>query len=182
MSERMDRSSDAAAAQHDEQQQQEQQKQVPQYYTTRRQSPTEGRRLPKRKAPLGQLPDSLDEVNLTTTDHGEDVARSLGGIAALPAVHQFGQIGLDGPHSRMTGTCRPTRASGTAPPPKLSLMEFDPSQLTDPSTSSIGHWNLRDADVRTLPDFHPLDRAAVFVPNCPDASVIAGRGTRRRRP
>ena len=184
MSERMDRSSDAAAAgddhdQHDEQQQQEQQ-QVPQYYTTRRQSPSGGRRLPKRKTPLGQLPDSLDEVNLTTTDHGEDVARSLGGIAALPAVHQFGQIGLDGPHSRMTGTRRPTRPSGTAPPPKLSLMQFDPSQLSDPSASTsqslpIGHWNLRDADVRTLPEFHPLDRAAVFVPNCPDASVVAGR-------
>lgn len=183
MSERIDRSSDAAAGddqdQHDEQQQQQQQ-QAPQYYTTRRQSPNGGRRLPKRKTPLGQLPDSLDEVNLITTDHGEDVPRSLGGIAALPAVHQFGQIGLDGPHSRMTGTRRPTRPSGTAPPPKLSLMQFDPSQLSDPSASTsqslpIGHWNLRDADVRTLPEFHPLDRAAVFVPSCPDASVVAGR-------
>ena len=189
MSERADKSINDSGDDHEEQQHareqsQEQPKPVPQYYTTRRQSPNGGRKLPKRKTPLGQLPDSLDEVNLTTTDHGEDVARSLGGIAALPAVHQFGQIGLDGPNSnsaRMAGGVRmkaPGSTSSSSMPPKLSLMQVDPSQLPSSSTSatfSVGHWNLRDSDVKTLPEFHPLDRSAVFVPNCPDASEVARR-------
>ena len=196
MSERADKSINDCGDDHEEQhdareQSQEQPKPVPQYYTTRRQSPNGGRKLPKRKTPLGQLPDSLDEVNLTTTDHGEDVARSLGGIAALPAVHQFGQIGLDGPNSnsaRMAGVGGgggvrmkapgSTRPSSSSMPPKLSLMQVDPSQLPSSSTSatfSVGHWNLRDSDVKTLPEFHPLDRSAVFVPNCPDASEVARR-------
>ena len=90
MSERTDKSIPNDSGDDHEQQEgsgreQEKQRPVPQYYTTRRQSPNGGRKLPKRKTPLGQLPDSLDEVNLTTTDHGEDVARSLGGIAAMPA-------------------------------------------------------------------------------------------------
>lgn len=183
MSERTDKSINDSGDDHEQQEaaarEQEKQRPVPQYYTTRRQSPNGGRKLPKRKTPLGQLPDSLDEVNLTTTDHGEDVARSLGGIAAMPAVHQFGQIGLDGPNSRMTGVGGVRmKAPGSSMPPKVSLMQIDPSQLPSSSTSatvSVGHWNLRDSDVKTLPDFHPLDRSAVFVPNCPDASDVARR-------
>ena len=142
MSERADKSINDCGDDHEEQhdareQSQEQPKPAPQYYTTRRQSPNGGRKLPKRKTPLGQLPDSLDEVNLTTTDHGEDVARSLGGIAALPAVHQFGQIGLDGPNSRMTGVGGVRmKAPGSSMPPKLSLMQIDPSQLPSSSTSA----------------------------------------------
>ena len=195
MSERTDKSiPDDSGDDHEQQEgsgrEQEKQRPVPQYYTTRRQSPNGGRKLPKRKTPLGQLPDSLDEVNLTTTDHGEDVARSLGGIAAMPAAHQFGQIGLDGPNSRMTGvggvrmkapsglTSGSGSGSTSSMPPKMSLMQVDPSQLPSSSTSAtfaVGHWNLRDSDVKTLPDFHPLDRSAVFVPNCPDASEVARR-------
>ena len=183
MSERSEKPINDSGDDHEQEEEaaEEKQRPVPQYYTTRRQSPNGGRKLPKRKTPLGQLPDSLDEVNLTTTDHGEDVARSLGGIAAMPAVHQFGQIGLDGPNSRMTGVGgvrMKAPGSGSSMPPKLSLMQIDPSQLPSSSTSatfSVGHWNLRDSDVKTLPDFHPLDRSAIFVPNCPDASEVARR-------
>lgn len=72
----------------------------------------------------------------------------------------------------------PGSGSGSSMHPKLSLMQIDPSQLPSSSTSatfSVGHWNLRDSDVKTLPDFHPLDRSTVFVPNCPDASEVARR-------
>lgn len=123
---------------------------------------------PRRKTPLGQLPDSLDEVNTSPADEEDDVARGgFSGVAVMPAIHPYGQIGLDaGP--------RPAGVGGaTLVPPPASRMQLD--RTTAPTSAPSGHWNLTDSDVKTLPDFHPLERSAVFVPNCSDAAVVARR-------
>jgi len=130
---------------------------------------------PRRKTPLGQLPDSLDEVNTSPADEKDDVAKGFSGVAVMSAIHPYGQIGLDDkPRSAVVGL-----GGATLVPPPVSRMQDYPLDkrkgpipvISPPS----GHWNLTDSDVKTLPDFHPLERSAVFVPNCSDAAVVARR-------
>lgn len=118
----------------------------------------------RRKMPAppvyGGLP-SMSQARQVTSESGPEVARSVGGgVAVAPA---FGPAAAFGPFSSQT---RKHLASAQAGGAK--------SAVPTAAGKSGALWDIQDKDVHTLPEFHPLETTAVFVPNsfAPD---VAGR-------
>jgi len=143
-----------------------------------------GRPKKSHNSALGGLPSSMDDAKRTAAESDSGVARGIGGIAVAPAMHQM--AGLSGVRTPGAG---PLSHAGAKLAPSASMMAplsggGGPSQRTRSGagrTSSSTTSGARAApfgwkfqDVPALPEFHPLERSAVFVPHC-DAPEVGRR-------
>eukprot|EP00567_Pseudictyota_dubia_P015260 CAMPEP_0197439904 /NCGR_PEP_ID=MMETSP1175-20131217/6540_1 /TAXON_ID=1003142 /ORGANISM="Triceratium dubium, Strain CCMP147" /LENGTH=468 /DNA_ID=CAMNT_0042969907 /DNA_START=178 /DNA_END=1584 /DNA_ORIENTATION=+ len=124
----------------------------------------------KKKSSLsyGGLPESMDDAKQVTTETDSGVARSMGGTAVAPGMHQMGGL--------------PGLQPGMAPPSHYGAkMQMTADMMAPRSRAAVStaaprtdHYGWKFADVPTLPEFHPLERTAVFAPHS-DAPAVARR-------
>ena len=147
----MDRRSAPPGGSDEDEQQREQQLQ--QQQRANKSSPR-----PRRTAPLGKLPASLEDVTLKASDDKADMARAMPAMASP---------GMDlRRHSPVEGKAR-LAGSDTSPFSSSKARQVD---LQNPKAFT---WNLEDRNVQPLPNHFPLEQTAVFVPHTAAPPVAA---------
>uniref|UniRef100_A0A7S4JK64 Uncharacterized protein n=1 Tax=Odontella aurita TaxID=265563 RepID=A0A7S4JK64_9STRA len=136
---------------------------------TKKRTEEEKKKKSRTKKPVsyGGLPD-LKDAKHVTTDSDSGVARSMDGVAVAPGMHQMG--GFPG---MQPGMARPSHYGAKMPalPPGMFAplpQEQEKAEHTFHMASEMHRgepngWKFDD--VPTLPEFHPLERTAVFAPH-----------------
>ena len=117
----------------------------------------------KKKPPLTPtgLPAFPDQASSVTTGYSSTASRSVGFMSTAPP--------------SLTSSSRQTFIK-----PSLTSSSFHVGERSKPSyqySPSTKAWNVTDATLTTVPDFHPLELTAVFIPYTP-ASTVASRITK----
>jgi len=108
----------------------------------------------------GGLPALTSQASLVTTPTETQVSRSIGGpthFDAAPSLHFLNS----------------ERSLGKLTTPFVNIYQHN-KKTTSSHPETSGRWNVTDENVPVLPECHPLERTAVFVPYTP-APVVAER-------
>lgn len=117
--------------------------------------------------------------NQATKDAGEgDAARSMGAVLAVPMPMPMSlPASCPPPSSEATkgGDAEEENDDfGCCSSPFAARAEASDAGIAPKSASVVGQWNIKEEEVTTLPERHPLERTAVFVPHS-EAREVATR-------
>jgi len=108
-------------------------------------------------------------INVDEEDAGEETTRRIGGISVMPSFQPM-TIGFQS-HSMAIPSLHQLGPSFSTAPQKAAPRISSPVIIQNPYISKVG-WKLHDAP--SLPEFHPLERSAVFVAHT-SATEVAKR-------